>query len=566
MKRNKKVPKEFLQKNLIPKEQGSPKEQIPAKPKSERTLFWVIGGVLLAIILIAIVWFLGHKRAIETKNNYNPYTLLNDYNPEPEAITKSTFEKLFSDGDEIFDWLMKNDYFYEKEGTTVHPRFISPDERFNLKTKYFAEHKLILAILKQADSQRHQFVVKSAEISTDLAGRAIEALKNRNIKEAVKDCETAIDIFPMNAKPYILLTELYLKTGQEQKLFDTLTLAGRSYPNFNNIVALIDDEDLANMPLEEPQDNVFLANFPENKRMAISFLFDDGEKDVYVNALPIFEKYGFRATIPIVAGMVAIKDDDPFWGSWGEWKDAANRGFEIANHSMYHRDSKDLHGSDFDVAIDQAKEVIEKNLGYKVTAYIFPHDNYTDEAVSRALREHEVIRSKEFLQSFYNRTVGIVYGGPNFSVETANRIVDIGIKRHLWLIANCHGVTTRRGILSFKSITPVFLEKHLSYIHSKSDDVWVDTFTKVFEYMSLRAQTKIETKAFTSDSVDFVLHNDKMQKKLSLPLTVIIKTATGGSVKSVSSADGHMLKGWVCATDNLCIDVDSYDQNIHVQW
>ena len=81
---------------------------------------------------------------------------------------------------------------------------------------------------------------------------------------------------------------------------------------------------------------------------------------MFNNALPTFEKYGFRATIPIIAGMVAEKDNDPFWGSWAEWRDAANRGFEIANHSMYHRDSKKLHGSDFDVSIDQAREPLRK--------------------------------------------------------------------------------------------------------------------------------------------------------------------------------------------------------------
>ena len=415
-------------------------------------------------------------------------------------------------------------------------------------------------------TSRHAYLVKSSEISIKMANRAIEALKNKNLNEAIEDCKIAIDIFPVDAKPYILLTKLYLMTGQEQKMFDTLTLAGRSYPNFNNIVSVIDDENLDKMPLDVPQESVYLTNFPENKKSAISFLFDDGEKDVYVNAMPIFEKYGFRATIPIVAGYVADSNNDPFWGSWEEWRDAANRGFEIANHSMFHRDSQKLHGSDFDVSIDQAKEMIEKNIGRKVTAYIFPHDSYNDEAVSRALKEHEVVRTREFLQSFYNRTVGVVYGGPKFSVATANRLIDIGIKRQLWIVANCHGVTTKRGILSFKSITPSFLEAHLAYIHSRGDDIWVDTFSNVFEYMSLRARTKIQTKAFTEDSIDFVLRSDKTEGILSEPVTVAIKVEKQAVLKSATGSDGRVLKEWVCAPSLVCVDVDKYDDNIHVQW
>jgi hypothetical protein len=419
--------------------------------------------------------------------------------------------------------------------------------------------------LKSYTFSRHKFLIKSAEISVKMANRAIVALKKKHIYEAINDCKTAIDIFPIDAKPYILLTKLYLMTGQEEKLYDTLTLAGRSYPNFDNIVSVIDDDDLDKIPLDQPQSNVYLAAFPGNRKTAVSFMFDDGEANIY-KALPTFEKYGLRVTIPVVAGYVSDKSNDPFWGSWAEWRDAANRGFEIANHSMFHRDSKNLKGSDFDVAIDQAQEIIQENTGHKVTAYVFPHDSYTDEAVGRALRHHEAIRTPEFLHSFYNREVDIVLGGPYVSVETANRLVDIGIKRNLWLIMKCHGVTEKRSMRSFKSITPDFLEKHLSYIHEKSDDVWVDTFSHVFEYMAQRKQADIETKDSTANSIDFLLHANTPKAKLTVPLTVVVKTQAADNVKSVTTADGRQLKAWPCGPEKLCVDVDSFNDTIHVVW
>src|SRR5579863_9488647 len=163
---------------------------------NKKTIFWIIGVVLLAIVLVGLGWFLGSQGG-----NYNPYQVLKGY-----------------------------------------------------------------------EGSRHGFIVKSAEVSVNMTQRAIAALKKRNIKEAIEDCRTAIDIFPLDAKPYILLTKLYLMTGQEQKMYETLTLAGRSYPNFNNIVSVIDDADLDQIPLDEPQDRVFLANFPENKKMAMSFM------------------------------------------------------------------------------------------------------------------------------------------------------------------------------------------------------------------------------------------------------------------------------------------------------
>ena len=412
---------------------------------------------------------------------------------------------------------------------------------------------------------RHQYLVRSSEVSVKMANRAIEALKKKNVNEAIEDCKVAIDIFPIDAKPYILLTKLYLMTGQEEKMYQTLTLAGRSYPNFDNIVSIIDDDDLYKIPLGESQDSVSLAAFPGNKKMAMSFMFDDGEANVY-KALPTFEKYGYRCTIPVVAGFVADKSNDPFWGSWEEWRDAANRGFEIANHSMFHRDSLQLHGSDFDLSIDQAKEAIEKNIGHKVTAYVFPHDSYSDESVGRALKMHESVRTHEFLSQYYNRTVDVVIGGHYVSVQTAERLVDIAIKRRLWLIGKCHGVTDKASMRSFKSITPEFLETYLSYIHSRSADIWVDTFSNIFEYMLLRSQTKIETKNATANSIDLVLHNNKPGAKISIPLTVVVQVPDPADGASALTADGHKLKAWSCDVGKLCVDVDTYDEDFHVAY
>src|SRR5665213_1701323 len=96
------------------------------KSKNKKTLIWVIGGVLLAIILVGIGWFLGRQ-----EDGFNPYQVLKGYG-----------------------------------------------------------------------SSRHEFMVKSSEVSIKMAERAIKALKNKNVNEAIEDCKIAIDIFPIDAKPY----------------------------------------------------------------------------------------------------------------------------------------------------------------------------------------------------------------------------------------------------------------------------------------------------------------------------------------------------------------------------
>src|SRR5207253_1763309 len=103
---------------------------------------------------------------------------------------------------------------------------------------------------------------------------------------------------------------------------------------------------------------------------------------------------------------------------------------------------------------------------HPVTAYVFPHDKYNDELIQKVLKIHQFVRVPELLRSTYDKSVVIPYGGPYFSVQTANRLVDVGIERGLWIVAAAHGVRIP-GTIQYKPVDTSFLEEHLSYIHSK---------------------------------------------------------------------------------------------------
>jgi len=79
------------------------------------------------------------------------------------------------------------------------------------------------------------------------------------------------------------------------------------------------------------------------------------------------------------------------------------------------------------------------------------------------------------------------------------------------------------------------------------------------------SHTKIESKTLSDNSIDFVLHSDKPDEKLTVPVTVTLKTEPGSNVKSATGANGHVLKAWVCGVNLFCVDVDAYENIIHVQ-
>jgi len=390
---------------------------------------------------------------------------------------------------------------------------------------------------------------------------AMQLLRKGIYQQGVDELIDAINICPVNTDAYVLLVKAYLLTGQELKALYVIDRAGDSFADLNQIIGDLDDADFNSSPWVEPKEDIYLATFPENKKMVISFMFDDGEKNIY-DHLNIFEKYGFRATISVIAGFIGRA---PQWGTWEEWRDASKRGFGIADHSMHHRSIYNLSDHDLSLEIDQADHLIEKKIGHDVAAFVFPEGQYSDNAVRHAFGVNDFVRTPEFLRSVYNRSLGIVYGGPFFSLKTANRLVDIGIKRRLWIIAKAHGITTKHAPWSYKPIAPSLLDAHLSYIHSKSNDVYVDTFSNIIKYLLSRNKTTIEIKAFSLNSADFVLHgDDTFSKRITPPLTVVLKAPLGADV-SAQTADGRKLKTWACAIDKVCVDVDVYNENIHVQ-
>jgi hypothetical protein len=69
------------------------------------------------------------------------------------VVTKIDLERNFLDGGAIFKWLMKNDYFEEKEGIEGHPKPLTDGMRTVLEKEFSSDFVRILAILYQAQEK-----------------------------------------------------------------------------------------------------------------------------------------------------------------------------------------------------------------------------------------------------------------------------------------------------------------------------------------------------------------------------------------------------------------------------
>ncbi|MBC7876526.1 MAG: polysaccharide deacetylase family protein [Anaerolineales bacterium] len=119
----------------------------------------------------------------------------------------------------------------------------------------------------------------------------------------------------------------------------------------------------------------------KNQNKAFVLTFDDGYQDIIINALPIMKKYGFSATIFLVAGKVSNSSD---WRkstpasftkilTWEETQILIKNGFTIGSHTLNHPRLTLLDEQQARAEIRGSKELMEDNLGQTIDVFSYPY-------------------------------------------------------------------------------------------------------------------------------------------------------------------------------------------------
>ena len=121
--------------------------------------------------------------------------------------------------------------------------------------------------------------------------------------------------------------------------------------------------------------------------------FDDGYRDVFVNALPILRRYGFPATIFLVSDKVGGRADwDVRFGppaellDWPEIEAMAAEGISFGAHGARHQPLTALTATQLSSELERSRTAIAGRLGRCVTL-AYPYGEF-DEAIGRAAYEH----------------------------------------------------------------------------------------------------------------------------------------------------------------------------------
>ncbi|MEV7635170.1 polysaccharide deacetylase family protein, partial [Pseudarthrobacter enclensis] len=88
--------------------------------------------------------------------------------------------------------------------------------------------------------------------------------------------------------------------------------------------------------------------------------FDDGWASQYNNALPVLNKYGIPATMYIISGSI---NDVPAYMTQAQIQAFANRGDEIASHTVNHADLTTLTATQRNNELSQSKSTLQQMFG-----------------------------------------------------------------------------------------------------------------------------------------------------------------------------------------------------------
>jgi peptidoglycan/xylan/chitin deacetylase (PgdA/CDA1 family) len=122
--------------------------------------------------------------------------------------------------------------------------------------------------------------------------------------------------------------------------------------------------------------------------------FDDGYEDVYLNAFPILQKYGFTAFVFIITGFVGRYNNwDYNFGrkrkrhlSWRQIKEMSKYGFGFGSHTVNHPDLTKIGKRFVEYELKKSKGELEDKLGKEAIFLSYPFGRYNRLVQEEAFR------------------------------------------------------------------------------------------------------------------------------------------------------------------------------------
>ena len=197
----------------------------------------------------------------------------------------------------------------------------------------------------------------------------------------------------------------------------------------------------------------------------VTYTFDDGLKDQYTIAYPMFKELGLPATFFIIGskvgdpnGMRSKAERNTPTMAWDDIRDMATNGMEIASHGWEHAKYSRMNCDDIIADIRRNQAALKENAGVDCVSFAAPYNakNGADGSDVLAIAKETGIKVMRMHQKS---------AGDGMTAEKMNSMVDDARKKGGWLIFMTHGMS--RGYDAWQK--PEELRKHLEWVKQQED-------------------------------------------------------------------------------------------------
>ena len=148
-------------------------------------------------------------------------------------------------------------------------------------------------------------------------------------------------------------------------------------------------------------DNAANDNSSNTNPKALFLNFYDDEKDQFINAKPILDKYGFKGTFFIVCSWAGSNNTDRM--TWQDISQLYREGHDIESHTMTHKVLDNLSPAALEYEVGQSKQCLHDHIGVYPTVFSPPHGKGSKNAT--------VI---DTISKYYDFSIGGFVTGPMF--------------------------------------------------------------------------------------------------------------------------------------------------------
>ena len=285
-----------------------------------------------------------------------------------------------------------------------------------------------------------------------------------------------------------------------------------------------------------------IATWAGFRKAAVSFTFDDGPQSDVGVALPMFDKYGYKATFNIVTGWVGGQG----MISWDGVKQLASSGHEIASHSDSHPNGQPMPGNE----IASSKQTLNSKVQQKYGCITLAYPNCDTPGDSQVLQNYVVGRICNGSWKGGSDIMG--KDGPNnwaavSALMTGNQgtsdfkgNMQKAVQQGGWVAFLTHGFTTgTNGYATYSPTDASTMEGSLQYAQQNDKDIWVAPMGHVAMYIKERKASKAEVSNSGSTTTVKLTHNIKDNiSNYDYPLSLRVKYS--GSTANVTQAGAKL--------------------------